>query len=925
MIYKFSVHRLDDEAGPAHVAQHLSELTTWRDYYVEVPDELSPAAIEAIQGGLANPNLERVEVGHVLNDIEVQVTYKRGIVDNENDSIVELCHMVGVPAVAAKVATTYCSGDTKLFEVVDAHACNHNIEEIHKAEPTFETLLPIGAYETIETFDLRSLDDEALVAVGRGNGRSLELDKMRRIQGIQRELATEFVTDTMLEALDARWSDHCAHTTWRSLGNLLGRMVESSKNTRNPNIVSMFHDNAGIWDFYDGYGIAVKAETHNGPSAVSAYFGQLTKIGGVLRDILGTGRGADPIGVFEYTATGLPESPSPIAGRPTPKRIANETIRAVKEYGNTFGVPMMSSQMTFHDDYRAKPFALGGSIGLIPIEHAQRGQAEVGDHAMLIGGLTGSDGIHGASASSAGASMDTTSVQIGSPLEEIKFREALLDLRDAGCIRAVTDLGAAGINSAFGEMGEDVGVWINTALVPLKTGGLPMWRILLSESQERMALAIAPEHLASARDILERHHVRATVIGRFTGTHNYCVVHDEDLTEKHVVEMDVAAIPTASEVGFDLPYSLLSYRPETKTVVDPRQVWRTDSVWPVLSPKELAKVMPRLLADCELNDQSFASSQYDSSVGGRTYYGPQLGSDYWVASGYWAARPVFGSDAAIVFSTSFNPWLFEAHPVHAARQCFLSLLTGQVLSGVDVLDICLCDNFYTPHLEPDSDSWLVGMVHEIAALAEQFRTPFISGKDSSAGSVETTEGVVSVPPAVFLSALGKVPDVARLRSEVWSTPGNLLVRVGMQTPSLAGTAAARALDLEANDVDEIAPAAAAKFLHALQELPLDLAPTGRLIGSGGVLGAVVLSALASGLGAELETDDTDYAALLQEHRVGAVIEVAPERIADLDPDLQPVVVGRIVERPYSVSVAGTELLTPEVIGSWQGSFVEDLS
>ena len=120
----------------------------------------------------------------------------------------------------------------------------------------------------------------------------------------------------LLEALDARWSDHCAHTTWKSLGNLLDRLVAASRDTANPNIVSMFHDNAGVWNFYDGYALAIKAETHNGPSAISAYFGQLTKLGGVLRDILGTGLGADPIGCFEYTATGPLDAAPPIAGRP---------------------------------------------------------------------------------------------------------------------------------------------------------------------------------------------------------------------------------------------------------------------------------------------------------------------------------------------------------------------------------------------------------------------------------------------------------------------------------------------------------------------------------------------------------------------------------------------------------------------------------
>jgi phosphoribosylformylglycinamidine (FGAM) synthase-like enzyme len=928
-VAKFSVHHSDGDGAPAHLARLLPDLKVWRDYYVQTEDELTAAQRAAIAAAITEPVTERVDVDIPLQQgSEVQVSYKRGIIDNESDTIVELCRVVGVNAEAARVATTYASSQSMLATVIHAEACNHNIEEMHESEPAYDSLLPVGEFEPMKTVDLRGLPDEELLAIGTDGGRSLELDKMLAIRRLQEALGVEAVSDVLLEALDARWSDHCAHTTWKSLGNLLGKMITAAEATANTNIVSMFHDNAGIWEFYDGYGIAVKPETHNGPSAVSAYFGQLTKVGGVLRDILGTGKGADPIGAFEYTATGRLDSPSPIAGRPSPKQIAHETIRAVKEYGNTFGVPMMWSHMTFHDSYRAKPFALGGSIGLIPLEHADKGVPEVGDLVVLIGGLTGNDGIHGATGSSAGAVMDSTSVQIGSPLEEIKFREAILELRDAGCLRAVTDLGAAGINSAAGEMGEHTGVWVNTALVPLKTHGLAMWRILLSESQERMLLAVAPEQFTRAREILQRHAVRNSVIGRFTDNERYCVVHDSDISEKHVLEMDVTAPPDAAEVGFDVPYELLKYRPVEQLVDPPRQKWQTRSEWPDLSPSDLAGVAGRMLADGELCSQAYASSQYDSSVLGRNYYGPDVypeGPDFRVPTGYYASRPVFGSQAALVFNVAFNPWLYEAHPVLAARQSFLSVLLTQVLAGVEITDVCLCDNFYTPHLEEDAYSWLVGMVHELADLSQQFRTPFISGKDSSAGSTHTDNGVVSVPPGVFLSALGKVPHIERLRSERLSNPGNLLVRVGIPTPSLAGTVAARVFDLDANDVDDVHPQMAYTFLEALSQLPSSVALSGRVIGAGGIVGTAVLQSLSSGLGVELDVPAGGCAELLQEHRCAALIEVPPEALDELLPQLAPLVVGRVVDGPPSVRVDGVDLLTPSARAAWTETFEKELA
>ncbi|MEZ5322428.1 MAG: AIR synthase-related protein [Microthrixaceae bacterium] len=799
-ILKFAVHRSAGDDADPHLRREVADLRSWRVYYLEVGSTPTDEALSSLEAVLADPLTETVRSGDaaLLGPGEVQVGYRRGIVDNEHDTIVGVARMVGLDAIAAKVSTVYASGDPRLAGFVASEACNPNIEELHETEPHYDTLSPVGEYTPMETFDLVSMTPAQLAALGRANGRSLDASQMEVIRGIQVRTGADHVSDVLIEALDARWSDHCDHTTWKALGGLLQRLIDAARATGNPNIVSMFHDNAGVWDFTDGHAIALKAETHNGPSAVSAYFGQLTKIGGVLRDILGTGLGADPIGVFEYTATGIPGTESVVRGRPDPARIAVETVRAVKEYGNTFGVPMMWSRMTFHPAYRAKPFALGGSVGLIPVADAARGVPEPHDLVVLIGGLTGNDGIHGASASSAGAAaMDATSVQIGAPLEGIKFRGAIGDLRDRGCLRAVTDLGAAGLNSAVGEMGDPCGVWIDTALVPLKTHGLAMWRILLSESQERMLLAVPPDRLDETRAVLALHDVRGAVIGSFTGKGSYRVTHGRVGEEEFVAAARRGVVPTGTdapgtsggvggELGFDVAYDLLEWKPEPRSAGPTPEVAPPRHEWPPVDATTPASVA----ADTEVADQSFAALQYDSSVQGLTHYGPLEGRGHGVATGYYASRPLRASRAGIVFSTGFHPYLFDVDPVAAARQSVLSALVTQSLAGVARGDVCLCDNFYTPDRAPFSDEWLVAMVEELAGLSEWFGTPFISGKDSSAGSTDTAEGVVSVPPAVFVSALGKVADVSALRPEQWTRSGNHLVLIGPRTPALAGTAVA---------------------------------------------------------------------------------------------------------------------------------------
>jgi phosphoribosylformylglycinamidine (FGAM) synthase-like enzyme len=913
MILKYSVHpRIPGESATVRRQRELLDLLdleSWRDYYIEVHEPPAGEAATALQAALGDPLTETVRIGEPIEPGRmVQVTYKRGIVDNENDSIVAFSQLFGVEAVAARVGTTYVSADPALAERVRAQLVNPNIEELHEREPAYETLGPQGSGAPPERYDLCAMSDEQLAAVGTADGRNLSLEQMCLLRRIQRELGLSSVTDVLIEAADARWSDHCLHTTWKSLGNLLGKLKDASRRTANPNILSMFEDNAGVWDFYDGWAIALKGETHSGPSAVSAYFGQLTKLGGVLRDILGTGLGADPIGSFEYTATGPADRASPIPGRPSPRQIGRETIRAIKEYGNTFGVPMMRAHMTFHPDYIAKPFALGGSIGLIPVQAAQRGKPQPGDLLMLIGGLTGNDGIHGASASSAGSEMDEASVQIGSPLEEVAFRQAIVDLRDAGCLRALTDVGGAGLNSAVGEIGDPGGVWLNTALVPLKTAGLPTWRILLSESQERMLLAVVPERLEAARELLERHRVRHTVVGRFTDDGRYTVVHLPEVRESEVVEAD--ALPDGEQAvatGFSVPYELLEYEPPRRSAPAPPAADPEPVAWPALDREALAALVPRVLADPEVASQRFASSQYDTTVMGLTAYGPGAGPHH-VPTSYWAGAPLPGSPAAVLFATAFDPWLFERHPVRALRQLFLRIVGTLVLAGVAVQDVCLCDNFYTPHLHPDGDAWLVGMVDELAALVERFGTPVISGKDSSAGSVVTPEGIVHVPPAVFLSALGKLPDRARLRRNEWTAPGNLLVRIGPDTPSPGGTVAGRLLGLPATQLDAPDLDASAAYLGALRAVPEGAIASARPIGSGGTLAALLLGGIASGLGAELDAaGDGDLAWLLAEHRCGALAEVPEPALDRLPQALAPHVVGRVTDRPASLRLDGAEL------------------
>ena len=386
--------------------------------------------------------------------------------------------------------------------------------------------------------------------------------------------------------------------------------------------------------------------------------------------------------------------------------------------------------------------------------------------------------------------------------------------------------------------------------------------------------------------------------------------------------------------GFDMPYELLSYEPPASAVNTVPQFYRESAALPpatltVLDPDRLPGILERVLSDAEVASQLHADSQYDSTVQGNTAYGPRYGSRNPVRTGYWASTPVDGSPAAAVVSTAFSPWLFEIDPVRALRQNFCRLLCGQVLAGVDQRDICVCDNFYTPHLAPFAGDWLAAMVDALAALVRLFGTPVISGKDSSAGSTRTDEGLVSVPHGVFLTAMGKVPDVASLLPEAWQRPGRLLVQIGPRTPALAGTVIARAGGPEADrlgagGLDVLDVDAYLVFLRALAE-QRRLFHSGTLIGAGGIAATLATNALAGHLGIDLAPPPAgDWGHLFEEHRCGALVEVDEQDLDQLVNELEPRVIGRLTAAS-GLRAAGTDLITPAVEKAWTSSFADRLA
>ncbi|MCL6520644.1 MAG: hypothetical protein K6T99_12525 [Armatimonadetes bacterium] len=886
--------------------------------------------LEKLKPLFVNPLYQTCSYDSKLSPLEgpiIEIGYQRAVTDPETPSIFDGARALGVEGLVwARLSQRYqFIGATteEALRIVKENLYNPIVQTI--IEQPWDSLRPHGEPEPVKHIRLTGLTDEKLLELSEKHSWYAPLSQLKALQGYEQKIGRP-LTDAEIEITVQSWSDHCYHTTWRSL-RLLEKLQAATVRINHPLVVSVFKDNAGGMKFYDGQVILIKGETHNFPSSIATFGGIATKHGGVIRDAIGFGRGGYPIGGSTIMGTMNPRiSDSEVpAGALHPRIIVMESIRGTAYYCNPMGIPMMHPIYRIHPGY-PKCFALGHTVGIIPEKYALKLDPIPGDKVVLFGGRTGRDGIHGATASSAEMTgetihKDAAAVQIGHPITERKFMTAVPILRDAGCIRSITDLGAGGISCAVGEMGSKTGVRIDLSKVPLKDESLAPWEILLSESQERMLAAIPAEKLDEALKILQRYDVEYAVIGEFTDTHRLTAYHGETL----VADIDMSFLWRECPID---EIEIVKPKRNLKPVQRPQPS----------TPKEWREAVEKVISHYHCCDQSAAGMQFDSTVQGRTVLGPYGGLNGRMRNDAWVAAPIRGKPYGVVTTVAFNPFYPDVDPAGAARLSVIEAIAKAVAVGAGLDDIVLCDNFYTPKIRPEVAWELKAMVETVAELSEIFGTPFISGKDSSSGTFKAETGeLIDVPYTLVVSTLCRIPDVRNIVTKNFKTPGNKLVVLGKLDPERLGGSVY--LDAFGERGDKLSDwgnewakdlVITYRRLHKLywNDNPVKSASA---IAEGGVLFRLFEGAMGSGLGARVDLCNFPAGrkdgALFSE-AVGAILlEVPPDvEPMDLFGGLPWFEVGEVIDTPELVINDAQETLLKvsvcDLVKIWEKPFTE---
>ncbi|MDF1592234.1 MAG: AIR synthase-related protein [Desulfobacterales bacterium] len=779
------------------------------------------------------------------------------------------------------------------------------------------------------------------------------------VQAARARVGLSDPTDVELEYISQARSDHCNHNTFRGLfhyrenpggstervDNLFKTCIEAptlALMAKKPWVVSVLWDNAGAGRFDEDHYYVITGETHNSPSNMEAYGGAITGIVGIYRDPMGTGKGSKLVMGSYGFCVGPRDYAGSLKPHLHPRRLLDGVIEGVRDGGNKSGIPTTFGQVLFHEGYMGKCLVYVTAVGIMPAaikgEPADQKTIVPGDLAIMCGGRVGKDGIHGVTASSEVFSEHTPAghVQIGDPYTQKKMHDFLLEVRDEGLIRFITDNGGGGLSSSIGESARfSNGCEIDLEKVPLKYEGLDQWEIWISESQERMTVAIDPENCDRFMALSRKHAVESTVIGRYTDSGKLHIRYNGN---------------TCAYIDLDL---LTSGFPQWEFKAEWQPPESRGLFEPVLNePRDYEKLLLDLLGRPNICSKEWICRQYDHEVQGTSVIKPLVGADRDVNSDAAVIRPVLASIKGLAFSQALLPAYSKIDAFHMTACSIDEAVRRLIAVGADPEHIGGVDNFCWPNIQfhprnnPDGQFKAAQLVRSCRALRDMclaYGIPLLSGKDSMyvdghlMGSYGETHKVSALETLQF-STIGVLEDASKCVTMDCKVPGDLVYILGTTRNELGASEYYEHFGYTGLHVPRVRSEECSRLYRALaRAITQELVASAHGIYRGGLGVHMALVAMAGNLGLAIdlvsvprEGIDGNVGILFSESAGRFIVSIDPagrERFEKLFKGFDCACVGKVTKTPDVVikGISGkllTALAVDKLKAAWKAPFGE---
>ena len=735
------------------------------------------------------------DFSHLESDFYFTVEYLPGQFDQRADSAIQCVKLLGSEDdINIRSATTYIfsgrfsEADKErirdyCINPVDSRIADESIPETLKTD--FEMPKDVESIEGFITMDEKALKDcyESLSL-------AMTFDDFKFIQDYLKNDENRNPSVTEIRVLDTYWSDHCRHTTFstqlkdvsfeegffgvpakesyeRYLNDrkvlykdkkdkkicLMDIALLAMKKLKADNILTDVEESDEINAcsivvpiLVDGkkeeWLINFKNETHNHPTEIEPFGGAATCLGGAIRDPL-SGR------TYVYQAmriTGAADPTLPIEktmqGKLPQRKIVTGAAHGYSSYGNQIGLATGYVKEIYHPDYVAKRMEIGAVMGAAKRANVIRKTSDPGDIIVLLGGRTGRDGIGGATGSSKVHKTDSimtagAEVQKGNAPTERKIQRLFKRPEVTILIKKCNDFGAGGVSVAIGELAD--GLIIDLDKVPKKYAGLDGTELAISESQERMAVVLAPESVEEFCKYAEEENLETSIVAKVLEEKRLQMI----WRGKTIVDLSRAFLDTNGATSTTDVY--VKAPNEEK---NPFKYQNTEN--------NIEKRWLKTVSDLNVASQKGLVEMFDSSIGGKSVLMP-YGGKYQLSEtqSMVAKLPLLDeeSDAVTIMSYGFDPYLSSWSPYHGAMYAIVSSLSKIVAAGGDYKKVHFTFQEYFRRMT-DSSTWGESLSALLGAYEAQMKLGLasIGGKDSMSGTFND----INVPPTLvsFAVAVG---------------------------------------------------------------------------------------------------------------------------------------------------------------------------